>query len=68
MVKYTDNCVPDYNSFGNEFLDGRLVEPGYNFPDFRFNDVYEETIRLGRPLTDEEFKDFFVNKEDLILV
>ena len=67
MEKYIkDEIIPDYNSFGTAFPDGRLVEPGYNIPKFSFSNVYAETIKLGRPLTNEEFENFVVYEKELI--
>ena len=64
MEKYNKKEIPNFNSFGNEFPDGRLCEPGGNTPAFCMRAVIDEIERLGRPLTDEEFKQFVI-KDDM---
>ena len=62
MMTENADKTPDFLSFGNAFPDGRLCEPGDNFPDFSMKAVCAEVLRLGRPLTNEEFKKF-INEE-----
>ena len=54
----------DFYNFDRGFPDGRLVMPGYDFPDFSFKAVCAEVTRLGRPLTDDEFAKFIIQKRE----
>lgn len=47
----------DFDRFGEEFPDGRLVEPSSPKP-FRLREAILLSKRLGRPLTSEEMKQF----------
>lgn len=50
----TGKC--DYDRFGEEMPDGRLVEPGGKM--YRLREAIREVERLGRPLTEEEMRQF----------
>ena len=47
----------DFDRFGEEFPDGRLVEQSSPEP-FRLREAILLSKRLGRPLTSEEMKQF----------
>jgi len=47
----------DFDRFGEEFPDGRLVEQSPPKP-FRLREAILLSKRLGRPLTSEEMKQF----------
>ncbi len=47
----------DFDQFGEDFPDGRLVEPSLSKP-FRLREAILLSKRLGRPLTSEEMKQF----------
>ena len=49
----------DFDRFGEEFPDGRLVEPSSPKP-FRLREAILLSKRLGRPLTNDEMKQFEV--------
>ena len=49
----------DFDRFGEEFPDGRLVEQSSPKP-FRLRDAMRLSKRIGRPLTNDEMKQFEV--------
>ena len=63
MEKYNKKEIPDFDSFGSVFPDGRLVESGISTPAFSMKAVLAEIERLGRPLTDEEFERFVIQDD-----
>lgn len=62
--KLFNKKLPDYMRFGEKFPDGRLV----NEPDgkrYRLREAFIMVKKIGRPLTEEEMKQFEVkNLED----
>lgn len=58
--------TPDYYALDSGFPDGRLVEPGNEYPHIDLMGAYKEFLRLGRPLTDSEFEKFIVSEENLV--
>ena len=66
MEKIADEKTPDYYAFDSEFPDGRLVESGSEYPHINMRDAYKEFLRLGRPLTDDEFEKFIIPDEELV--
>ena len=57
MEKLFEMQVPDYSKFGDVFPDGRLVSE----PDgkkYRLREALIKVRKLGRPLTDDEMKEF----------
>lgn len=57
MEKLFGKQVPDFMKFGEDFPDGRLVEE----PDgkrYRIREAFLLVKRLGRPLTEQEMKQF----------
>lgn len=50
----------DFNRFGEEFPDGRLTESAPAEKHFRLHEAIAYSNSLGRPLTDEEMKQFEV--------
>ena len=55
----------DVMLFGEEFPDGRLVaDPDYNnYKSYRIREALIKVKKLGRPLTNEEMKEFEVKEE-----
>ena len=61
IFKYTPT-VDKIMSFGDEFPDGRLVEPWDNsLPNYNPRLVDKEVKRLGRQLTEEELEKCIIN-------
>ena len=50
----------DYNSFGNEMLDGRMTEES-DGKIYKLRDAIMYSKVLGRPLTEEEMNKFKIN-------
>lgn len=50
----------DYNSFGNEMLDGRMTEVS-DGKIYKLRDAILYSKVLGRPLTEEEMNKFKIN-------
>lgn len=50
-------AINDYNHFGEAMPDGRLTTPS-NDKTYRLREAIAMTKKLGRPLTDEEMKEF----------
>ena len=51
----------DLDEIVGELFFGQYVIPSDGFPKFRMWDVYEKSLELGRPLTDEEFEEFRID-------
>lgn len=50
----------EFNRFGEDFPDGRLTEPSPAEKHFRLHEAIAYSNSLGRPLTEEEMKQFEV--------
>jgi len=49
--------LDNFDRFGEDFPDGRLVEPSSAKP-FKLREAIALSKKLGRPLTEEEMKQF----------
>lgn len=59
-----DDFPDDLAHFDDAFPDGRYVLPGDPNNMIRAREAYELSLRLGRPLTDEEMEQFKVKPDD----
>ena len=59
-----DDFPDDLAHFDDAFPNGRYVLPGNPDNMIRAREAYELSLRLGRPLTDEEMEQFKVKPDD----
>lgn len=63
MEQFINHSFPACYDLEDNFEDGRLVASPIDNKEIRARDAYEKVVELGRPLTEEELKQFFVEFE-----